>query len=104
MCCVCLHLTSKTGSGLSPYSLRALSCLGDRVVCQRDFSEDSATYPVSHRLLHTPAKTMPPESDVGRWELEAAIPAAWTPPVAVLSGAGILSPSQVPGTEATLTG
>lgn len=47
---------------------------------------------------------MPPELDVGRWELEAAILADWIPPVAALSGVRILSPSQVPGSEDSLTG
>lgn len=44
---------SETDSGLSPCSLRALSCPEHRAVRQRDFCEDSATYPVSQAPSHS---------------------------------------------------
>lgn len=53
----------RSGSSLS---LRAPSCPELRVVQQWDFSWGSAACPVSHRLLRTPANTVPLARDVGR--------------------------------------
>lgn len=59
------HNLQKPAVG-SALSLRAPSCPELSVVQQWDFSGGSATCPESHRLLCTPANTVPLGLDVGR--------------------------------------